>query len=326
MKVLTIGHATLDLFFKLPDAHVHEVDLPTAELCLPFPEKIMIRELKTSLGGNAPNVGAGLIKLGHQAALLAEVGEGFLGETTLKMLTEAGFDLSYVKRGLGSDLSVILTYGGERTILSHHPKERVWGFNLDGVQADAVYLSSLGTPKFQHQHEEIVDWLNTQHLAPNTQPRLFYNPGKDELDAGIDGLPILKNTHVLYINKQEAARLLGEQIDDEDTSTETIQHLTSSIYHSGPSIIIITDGENGSYGYNGDNFHHQPAFSCELIERTGAGDAFASGSMAAFLEGEDLPTALRWGTVQACGVIGQTGATKGLLTKEEINVILGQHE
>lgn len=324
MKILTIGHAALDLFFTLPEARVRELLGAPDELCLPYGDKLMIHEMEISLGGNAPNVGVGLAKLGLEAGLYAQVGEDFLGDLTMQMLEEAGLDLSQVTRAGGTDISAILTFEGERTILAYHP-HRNWNFELPtDFTPDAIYLSSLGLQRFQGFHQDLIVWLEDQRKM-GAQPSLFYNPGKDETLAGVDNLPILQHTHVLYVNKQEAGGLLGQKID-ENTDTEVIKQLAINLQQSGPDVVIITDGINGSYGYDGNNFYHQAIFPCEVIERTGAGDAFSSGSMAAFLSGKDLPEALRWGTIQAHSVIQQVGATQGLLTLDQLHEILERHD
>ena len=56
----------------------------------------------------------------------------------------------------------------------------------------------------------------------------------------------------------------------------------------------------------------------EPYEITGAGDALASGTVAALALGKPLAEALRWGSVNASAVLQEIGAQKGLLTREQL--------
>ena len=55
-----------------------------------------------------------------------------------------------------------------------------------------------------------------------------------------------------------------------------------------------------------------------VVETTGAGDAFASGFLAALFYDKDLNTALDWGLKNSASVIGKIGGVEGLLTRDVI--------
>ena len=120
------------------------------------------------------------------------------------------------------------------------------------------------------------------------------------------------------MNKEEAELLLH---DKETTEHEEsyLKELLTKIHTLGPKIIVLTDGKRGSYALDdkGD-FHHQGIHEGEVVERTGAGDAYTSGFLAASLYGLSLPIAMEWGSWNATGVVSKIGAQAGLLTKEEM--------
>jgi len=72
------------------------------------------------------------------------------------------------------------------------------------------------------------------------------------------------------------------------------------------------------------NFWFQPPYPDPKppFERTGAGDAFSSTTVAALALGNDLPTALSWGAINSMSVVQQIGAQKGLLTRPQIEKYL----
>jgi ribokinase len=62
-----------------------------------------------------------------------------------------------------------------------------------------------------------------------------------------------------------------------------------------------------------------------VVERTGCGDAYASGFLSAVMNNQVIPEAMRWGTANAASVIGRVGSQAGLLTRTEIDKMLSTH-
>jgi sugar/nucleoside kinase (ribokinase family) len=71
--------------------------------------------------------------------------------------------------------------------------------------------------------------------------------------------------------------------------------------------------------FDGIKFLHCPVFPVDAYERTGAGDAFGSGFLAALIKGKTMEEALIWGTVNSASVIGYVGAQRGLLKEEDVD-------
>ena len=117
-------------------------------------------------------------------------------------------------------------------------------------------------------------------------------------------------------DREEAEKLTGF-----GESAGKDRELLVSLNKLGPKICIITDGGNGSLAYDSVNgkFVKAGVLPVDAYERTGAGDAFGSGSLSALIHGKTLDEALLWGTVNSASVIGYTGPQKGLLKETEID-------
>jgi 5-dehydro-2-deoxygluconokinase len=90
----------------------------------------------------------------------------------------------------------------------------------------------------------------------------------------------------------------------------------------GADIVVITDGSNGSYATNGGSAWTCPVFPVKAVERTGAGDGFATAFMVALHEGCDIPDALRYGSANSASVVQFVGPQAGLLTKKQMRASL----
>ena len=91
-----------------------------------------------------------------------------------------------------------------------------------------------------------------------------------------------------------------------------------ALHKLGPKIVVVTDGVNGSYAFNGQDFWHMGILDTPVIERTGAGDAFATGVVTALFYKKSINEAMCWGTVNSSSVIMEYGPQDGLLTRSGI--------
>jgi sugar/nucleoside kinase (ribokinase family) len=157
----------------------------------------------------------------------------------------------------------------------------------------------------------------TEWLKKNNQIKLAFNPGSWQLREGYDAIKdIMAMTYMIYVNREEAEKLTGF---GESAGKE--RDLLIALNKLGPKVCVITDGSNGCFAYDSINgkFMKVGIMPVDAYERTGAGDAFGSGTLSALIHGKTLEEALLWGTVNSSSVIGYTGPQKGLLKLSEID-------
>jgi sugar/nucleoside kinase (ribokinase family) len=80
----------------------------------------------------------------------------------------------------------------------------------------------------------------------------------------------------------------------------------------------MTDGPDGSYVSDGKTIWFLPIFDGPVIERTGAGDSYGSGFLAAILSGKPVNEAMLWGNANSTSVVEKIGAREGLLNQDGI--------
>ena len=81
--------------------------------------------------------------------------------------------------------------------------------------------------------------------------------------------------------------------------------------------MAITDGKHGVYVYDNSNIYSGKPHNINIVETTGAGDAFASSFLSGFIRKDDIEFALRLGMTNAESVIQHHGAKEKLLTYNE---------
>lgn len=140
---------------------------------------------------------------------------------------------------------------------------------------------------------------------------VFYAPGGA---WGTEGLayvrPLLTRVDVFVVSHGEATALTGKSSPE-----EAIRMLGEM----GPPVVVETLGVQGALVLDGDRLIRVSAFAVpDVRDTTGAGDAFAAGLIAGFLEGLDWESAARMGCAVAALKIGHTGARSGLPTREQV--------
>lgn len=310
LQLLSIGDATLDVFIT-PSESDEFCDINTKECYIAFSygDKIPVKTLEFSVGGNAANNAVGASRLGVKAGILLTLGGDPNGDRIENKLKEEGVDTTFVIRqpSTTTNYSTIINYGGERTIFSYHVP-RSYEFPVKLPKVPWVYLTSMGD-SFRPFYNHVVDWL-----TKNPDIKLAFNPGSRQLRAGVDTLrDVLAVTHVVYVNRKEAQELTGMK-DSSDKEKELLKALADL----GPKMCVITDGSNGSYVYDGNKFIHAGVLPMDAYERTGAGDAFGSGFLSAIIQGKEFSEALLWGTLNSASVIGYVGSQKGLLREKDM--------
>ncbi len=307
---LAIGDIVVDAFIKLKEAHVTcNINNESCELCMKFADKIPFESVDVIAGvGNSANAAVSASRLGLKAGLISDVGADQHGKDCIEALEKDNVDTRHINvhKGMVTNYHYVLWYGDERTILVKHQ-------DYDRKQPNCkdpkwVYLSSLGSNSYEF-HLGLAKWLESKpHI------KLAFQPGTFQMSLGVEKLQtIYKRADIFFCNKEEAQRILK-------TSESDVKKLMEMIRGIGPKTVIMTDGPSGAYAYDGTNAFFMPTYPDPKppVERTGAGDAFASTLTVALAKGKTLEEALLWAPINSASVVQDVGAQRGLLTEAGI--------
>ncbi|MEY2702089.1 MAG: hypothetical protein RLY43_722 [Bacteroidota bacterium] len=312
---LAVGDIVTDAFIELEDAWI-ETDNPqkNKELCMKFGEKLPYKKVDiVAAVGNSPNAAVSAHRLGLKTALVTNVGDDFFGNEQIQTLKSNGIDTTYATqhKNLESNYHYVLRFGAERTILVKHTQ---FPYKFPNIQPAPkfIYLSSVAENSLPY-HGEI-----SRYLKENPDCKLAFQPGTFQMKLGKETLKDLYElTYIFFCNKEEAQRIL-------ETEESDIKVLMQMIKKLGPKIVVITDGPNGSYAFDGQEAWFIPMYPdpAPPVDRTGAGDSFASTFTSAIALGKKIPEALSWGPVNSMSVVQYIGAQKGLLFRDKLELNL----
>lgn len=319
--VVCVGDAMVDAFLTIQDASIHcRLNEKDCELCIRYGEKIPVETCCFLLGGIACNVSVGLSRLGLRSTLIAEIGDDEFSAKIIKGLKAERVDTDHIAQtpGASASFAIGINFKGERTLFVEHVK-RAHEFAFDGLASQWIYLGGLGR-QWKGAYERTLQFVEKQNA------KLTFTPGSQQLAEGVDSfIEVLRSTHALFVNLQEAARIMNQEsgIRGEGRNTGFVKESLKKIQTMGPRIVSITDGKNGSFAIDEQGkIYQMPLFPGDPIEKTGAGDAYTSGMVGALVLGLPVPEAMRFGAINAASVVARIGAQDGLLDRETIEVRL----
>ncbi len=311
--VVTIGDCMRDIFL-FPD--VTEMEKPASAekirensefekyLVFGLGDKVTISDVEFSVGGTAANVASGLAKMGFKSGIISAVGSDHAGIDVREKLQAQKVSTSLVKiyQAKKTSFSVIVSYKSERTIFVYHAYNPE-NFHLpENLASSWLYLGPMAKG-----YERLFDKIVAQIVKKDV--KVVANPGSIQIEAGLHSFGgLLKLMEVIFLNREEAQKLSGLP------GIPNIRDIAKVIHLQGPKTVVITDGKEGAYVYNGSDFLKVGAYPAHRVDSTGAGDSFAAAFLAGIIEEQTLSTCLKWGVVNSASVIEKIGAQEGLLS------------
>jgi pseudouridine kinase len=231
-----------------------------------------IGDIEIVYGGVGHNVARNLNYLGHQVKFISTADHSIFGQQVKDSLSKAGIDTDHLfqyEHGLGQWLAIFNEEGILQTSISKQPDFQLFENNLK--QLSINQLTDI---------EAIVIEIDTSDKIFEWSIEL-----SKSLDCPIYGLVsnldiTKRNSHLLkeldcFVCNQVEANSLIEQAKNSDYLSKEL-----SVFFNIP-LVYVTFGKDGSTFYHNHNLkqemHNIKAFPAQLVDDTGAGDAYFSG-------------------------------------------------
>ena len=256
-------------------------------------------------GGPIPNVMVGLARFGLKTGIITALGDDYAGKINMQEIVKDRVSKEFIvtKRGQRSDAAIgfIETGSGRRTIALHR------GARLTPRDIDTSHLPH---PQLVHlDGRDLPACIKLARWAKWIGAVVTFDIGSIRNDVS----PIFPLVDHLIVADSYAFPFTMT-----GTARKAIQKL-SQLCHG---TIVVTEGINGSTGFENGEFTTYGAYKVKNVDTTGAGDAFHTGYIYALLHGEPMQARLRLGAATAALKCTQPGARTGIPTLAQVRSFL----
>ena len=262
-------------------------------------ETFIGNSFKLGPGGKGSNQAVATRRAGAETIFITKIGKDTFGEMAMKLYADEGINAEYVW-----EIPDVATGAADAMVPDDLDAAEV------GIAKCAFFLASLEVPIPVMQRGLEVAKRNGVPTILNPAPAAI-------LPDDVYGL-----TDYFTPNETEAAMLAGITVE----SVDDAQKAAKIFMERGVKTAVITLGELGVYVRNSEISQHVPAFDMgeNVIETTGAGDAFNGGFAHALAEGMQLLEAVRFGSATAAISVTRLGTAPSMPYNNEILDLLNK--
>jgi sugar/nucleoside kinase (ribokinase family) len=291
MRVATVGVHVLD-------THVIGIEsIPAGS------DGQLVETIRVSAAGTAGGTALVLSRLGAEVRSHGAVGADPIAETLLALLAREGVDVSGLVRKPDHQTSasvIPVRPNGDRP--AWHCIGANGAFTVDdldlAVLDDRTHVH-LGGPEFLGG-AAAGEILAHARSAGATTSLDILAPGDPDMLAWIaDALP---HTDYLLPNDEQVLGFTG---------AATLAAGARALVAAGAACVAVTQGSKGALVVTADETIEVPAYSVDVVDTTGCGDAFSAGFLRGLSLGRDLRGAAELGCATAAQVAGGLGTDAG---------------
>ena len=292
-RVVVVGGINLDIVMRVPR--------------IPRPgETVHGGRIGRYPGGKGSNQAVAAARAGAAVAMVGAVGQDEAGKELVASLHAAGVDTDHVAltpdAATGTAMIAVDSSGANSIAVAEGANLSVWPEDV----ARAVAASNPAVVVVQHEVTERAVRAALEH-APERSIRIMNASPVDP-----DTVLPLDVIDLLVVNEIEASDLLRTTVTSADAS-DAARRLAVDVTRG----CVITLGDEGLAAYIDGQAIHRDAHPINVVDTTGAGDAFCGAMAAALALGEPMPTALAWGNAAGALAASRPGAQPSMPTRAE---------
>jgi ribokinase len=297
--VVVLGSANLDLVYG-----VERIPRPG--------ETVLAGSQARHPGGKGLNQAVAAARSGAATAFVGAVGADEAGSFLIETMTDAGLDVSLLRRvdEPTGTASIAVDAGGENAIVvaagANSTMTRLSDAERAAIEQARVLAMQLEIPL------SIVAEAARVGRAAGTVVLLNAAPAQPLSDALLDAVD------VLVVNELEAMIVAGR---DDATGVDGGVSIGRRLAGRARTV-VVTLGERGARWLGAEGEDVVPAPSADVVDTTGAGDAFAGVLAAGVSEGLAWPQAVRRAVVAGAIAVESAGAVPSIPTRAQIDARL----
>ncbi|MCB0178206.1 MAG: ribokinase [Anaerolineae bacterium] len=282
-----------------------------------FGETLLGSDFDMGPGGKGSNQAVGTARLGANSYFAGIIGRDKLGEIATDLYAREGVDTTYLRQsdrmatGVGF---IILNQAGENGIILDMSANKL----MDSAFVDEVEEQIARSDVVMSVLEIPVEAaVRAMELGQKHGVKTILNP------APAQPLPPAAFQHIDYLtpNDTELRILLGLSPDD---ATPTLE-LAEKLRGYGVGNLIVTMGDDGALLMTEAGVEKVPGVTVEVVDTTGAGDAFNSGLAVALAAGNPLADAVRYANCAGAIACTKLGVIPSLGMQAQVDQFYAEH-
>jgi ribokinase len=276
-----------------------------------FGETLIGTDFDMGPGGKGSNQAVGVARLGANSYFAGIIGSDKLSEIAVDLYAAEGVNTQFLrqtdKQSTGAGF-IILNQAGENGII------------IDVGAVGLMDAQFVDTVEVQIAKSDVV--MSVLEIPVDAATRAMALGKKHGVKTILNPAPaqalnpdMFQHIDYLTPNETELRILLGLAPDD---PTPTVQ-LARRLRDLGVGNLIVTMGGNGSLIVSDDGVQQLPGLPVEVVDTTGAGDAFNAGLAVALAEGKPLAEAVQVANCAGAIACRQLGVIPALGTRAEVD-------
>ncbi|MBV9896851.1 MAG: ribokinase [Chloroflexi bacterium] len=297
VRCLVLGGLNMDLVVRVEQ--------------LPRPgETVTGEDLLRAAGGKGGNQAVALARLGAEVSMVGRVGHDAFGRELARLLRDAGVSTRWVQgtdRPTGTALILVDSTGENSIAVAPGANQELLPEDVPrrAIEAADVLVAQLEVPVASVEEAFRLARLAAVRTVLNVAPAR-------PLPAAL-----LDLTDVLICNEVELSALLDRPVPAGSEATAARE-----VRRSANQVVAVTLGSRGALAIDRNEVVAQSAFAVQVVDSTGAGDAFVAGFVAGYRDG--VQAALRLGGAAGSLACTRPGAQPSMPTLAEVQSLLNQ--
>lgn len=296
-KIVIVGSFNMDL-----TAYMERLPRPG--------ETVNGRKFVTGPGGKGSNQAVAAARLGAEVTFIGRVGQDVFAEQAFNIWRQEGIHTDYVIRDANQATGVAPIWvddAGENSIVV------VLGANLAMTQADidaaadVIAKADVLITQLEINYDIVGYALK---VAKQKGIRTILNPAP----AGHLPPDVVALADFMTPNETELESLSGQ-------SGSVESNARSLLTREGQSV-VVTLGAQGAQWVSKDAANQIPAFKVQVVDTTGAGDAFNAGFAVGLAEGKSIDDAIAFANATAALCVTRPGTAPSMPRRDEVEALL----
>lgn len=292
------------------------MDLTSYMERMPRPgETVNGRRFVTGPGGKGSNQAVAAARLGADVTFIGRVGHDAFGDQALRTWQQEGIHTDYVVRDADHATGVAPIFvddSGENSIVV------VLGANLNihpadiDAAADIIAEADIVLTQLEINYDMVAYALK---VAKQKGVRTILNPAP----AGHLAPEVIAMADFMTPNETELEVLAGK-------TGVPVEEAARSLLTTSGQTAVVTMGSQGARYVTKDRSELVPTYKVNVVDTTGAGDAFNGGLAVALAEGKDLKAAIAFANAAAALCVTRPGTAPSMPQRSEVEALLAEQQ